>query len=275
MGPASGRALHIGLNRVDPDHYGGWDGALAGCEPDARDMKALAESKGFTSTILLTDEARSDVVLGEIADAAESLGPGDIFFLTYSGHGGQVPDGNGNDEADKQDETWVLFDRQVIDDELFALWGSFAAGVRIVVLSDSCHSGSVVRDMFYEASPANADNGAKFKYIPRKYQDMTNESHKDEYDAIQERCTHGDQVGIGAMLLLISGCQDNQYSRDGELNGLFTQTLKEVWDDGKFPGSYRTLHKEIVDRMPSDQTPNYYRLGSIDTVFEQQSPFTI
>lgn len=275
MGPASGRALHIGLNRVDPDHYDGWDGALAGCEPDARDMKDLAESKGFTSTILLNDEARSDVVLGEIADVAESLGPGDIFFLTYSGHGGQVPDGNGNDEADKQDETWVLFDRQVVDDELFALWGSFAAGVRIVVLSDSCHSGSVVRQAFYKKSPANEVAGATFKYLPRKVQDATYEKHKDEYDAIQDRNPHGDTVGIGAMLLLISGCQDNQFSRDGAENGLFTQTLKEVWDSGGFPGGYRTFHKEIVDRMPSDQTPNYYRLGVIDPVFEHQSPFTI
>ncbi|HEX5936595.1 MAG TPA: caspase family protein [Actinomycetota bacterium] len=275
MRSTGGRALHIGLNRVDPDHYGGWDGALAGCEPDAKDMQSIAEGKGFTSTVLLNEEARSDVVLREIADAAESLGPGDIFFLTYSGHGGQVPDLNGNDEADEQDETWVLFDRQVVDDELFALWGTFAAGVRIVVLSDSCHSGSVVRDMFYAASPANEEVGARFKALPRETQDATYEAHKDEYDEIQRRCTHGDMVGIGAMLLLISGCQDNQLSRDGDQNGLFTQTLKEVWDEGRFPGSYRTLHKEIVDRMPSDQTPNYYRLGTIDPVFEQQSPFTI
>jgi hypothetical protein len=275
MQAATGRALHIGLNSVDPEHYGGWVGTLAGCEFDANDMQSLAEGKGFETTVLLTDAARSEEVVRQIGEAAVSLGPGDIFFLTYSGHGGQVPDLNGDDAADRSDETWVLYDRQVVDDELFALWGKFATGVRIVVLSDSCHSGSVTRDMFYAASPANDEAGARFKGLPRDVQDKTYDEHKQMYDAIQHENPHGDLVGVGASVLLISGCQDNQLSRDGDRNGLFTQRLKDVWDDGKFPGSYRTFHREIVDKMPSDQTPNYFRVGVIDPVFEQESPFTI
>jgi metacaspase-1 len=53
----------------------------------------------------------------------------------------------------------------------------------------------------------------------------------------------------------------NQLSRDGERNGLFTQTLKEVWSDGSFSGPYPAFRNEIVDRMPSDQTPNFFRVG--------------
>ena len=34
---AKGISLNIGLNSVDPNHYGGWDGQLAGCENDAND----------------------------------------------------------------------------------------------------------------------------------------------------------------------------------------------------------------------------------------------
>lgn len=30
--PTKGLSLHLGLNRVDPAHYGGWDGALTACE---------------------------------------------------------------------------------------------------------------------------------------------------------------------------------------------------------------------------------------------------
>jgi hypothetical protein len=41
------------------------------------------------------------------------------------------------------DETWVCYDRQLIDDQLYELWGKFKASVRILVLSDSCHSGTV------------------------------------------------------------------------------------------------------------------------------------
>ena len=83
--------------------------------------------------------------------AAKTLQGGDLFFLTYSGHGGQVPDVNG-DEADKKDETWCLYDGQLIDDELYFELSKFAAGVRILVLSDSCHSGTVTREAIFAAA---------------------------------------------------------------------------------------------------------------------------
>ena len=37
-----GMSLHVGLNRVNPNHYDGWDGELAACEFDAKDMAKLA-----------------------------------------------------------------------------------------------------------------------------------------------------------------------------------------------------------------------------------------
>ena len=47
----------------------------------------------------------------------------------------------GNDfEPDGFDETGCLYDGELIDDELYAALANFAAGVRIFVLSDSCHS---------------------------------------------------------------------------------------------------------------------------------------
>ena len=39
-GSGQALALHVGLNLVDPKAYGGWDGPLAACEFDARDMAA-------------------------------------------------------------------------------------------------------------------------------------------------------------------------------------------------------------------------------------------
>jgi hypothetical protein len=50
-------------------------------------------------------------------------------------------------EEDQLSETWVCWDRQLIDNELYALWGSFQPGVRILVISDSCHSGTVTREL--------------------------------------------------------------------------------------------------------------------------------
>ena len=48
---------------------------------------------------------------------------------------------------------------------------------------------------------------------------------------------------IKASALLISGCQDNQYSMDGERNGLFTSNLLAVWKDGKYSRNYRNFHR--------------------------------
>ena len=131
---AKGYVLSIGLNEVDPEHYAGWSGELIACEADARDMMGIADAQGFKGTMLLSRGATRKSVITGISSAAAKLKKGDIFLLTYSGHGGQVPDTNG-DESDAQDETWCLYDGQMIDDELDALLAKFAAGVRILVFS--------------------------------------------------------------------------------------------------------------------------------------------
>lgn len=140
-------SLHIGVDRVDPAKYGGWDGALNGCENDARTMTAIAAAEGFTTSQLFTAQATTVNVLAAIADVALRLTSGGTFLLSYAGHGGQVPDRNADGEADQQDETWVLYDRQLLDDELEQAFAAFAPGVSIVMLSDSCHSGTVHRGM--------------------------------------------------------------------------------------------------------------------------------
>ena len=138
--------LHIGLNSVDPKCYGGWSGKLSSCENDARDMAAITSSLKFENSILLTHQATVDDVVGGIRSVSKRLRSGDFFCISFAGHGGQVIDINDEEEEeDGKDETWCLFDRQLLDDELNFLFAEFAAGVRILVFSDSCHSGTVTR----------------------------------------------------------------------------------------------------------------------------------
>ncbi len=148
-----GRSLHIGLNHVDTAAYqaSGWTiPDLSGCINDATAMQMLAANQGFITQILTDERAISSEVIRLIASYANELESGDIFFLTFSGHGGQEPDVNG-DEDDGLDETWVLWDRMLIDDELFSMFGQFRPNVRIIMLSDSCHSGTVARMVMYKA----------------------------------------------------------------------------------------------------------------------------
>lgn len=280
---ATGRSIHIGLNSVDPDHYDGWDGGLTACEFDANDMQKLAQSRGFESSKLLTHEATADAVTAEIEKAAQELSSGDFLFVTYSGHGGQVPDKNGEGETDRSDETWVLYDRELVDDELFALWAKFQPGVRIFVLSDSCHSGTVLRK-FDDKEPVpnplakreTADaQSPRLRALPLDVQVNTYRAHQDEYDAIQEAVPSSSTANVQATALLISGCQDDQTSQDGMANGLFTGTLLEVWDGGNWSGDYRSFHQAIIEKMPGDQQPNYMTVGTANADFEGQDPLKL
>ncbi|MBL1098859.1 caspase family protein [Streptomyces coffeae] len=283
---ATGISLHIGLNQVDPAAYDGWSGELNACEQDATDMAGLADHAGFDVTDpLITSEATSEAVTSALEAAAGRLADGDILFLTYSGHGGQVPDLNHDETGDRLDETWVLYDRQVVDDELFGLFGKFAKGVRIWMLSDSCHSGTVARQLPEVLSPRELDRrfntddpdeiGRKIRAMPETVQSTVYRRDREFYDRIQKAHTAKDLVKIEASVLEISGCQDNQTSSDGVINGLFTGTLLEVWRGGAFAGSYRGLHREIVKRMPPDQTPNLFLAGARNPAFARQRPFTI
>ncbi|HEY0078786.1 MAG TPA: caspase family protein [Pyrinomonadaceae bacterium] len=276
-----GLSLHIGLNHVDPSHYDGWDGALAGCIPDAEAMTSLAKKQKFKPTRLLNEQATASAVMGAISEAAQKLKVGDIFFLTYAGHGSQVPDKNG-DEKDDYDETWVLYDRQLVDDELYSLWSQFAPGVRILVVSDSCHSGTMTRAILYQqlnnsplAHGTLADPTRGTRAMPEDARKRTYKKNKALYDGIQQAFRSGDKVNVSASVLLISGCQDNQLSSDGDKNGLFTQTMLQVWNKGQFKGRYRKFYQEIAQRMPPWQSPNFYRAGLTNPQFEAQNPFTV
>jgi hypothetical protein len=277
---AKGRALTIGLNAVDPRHYQGWAGELNACEADAQDMAEIAKSKKFGVKKLLTRAATRAQVTGEITKAAKALKKGDIFLMSYSGHGGQLPDLN-SDEPDAQDETWCLYDGELVDDELYACLGRFKGGVRVLVFSDSCHSGTVVKMAYYQGTttargPALGSQVVRYRFMPPDVALRTYRMNRGFYDKILKDTKIKDSIeAVKASILLISGCQDNQLSADGDFNGLFTSQLLRVWKDGSFKGNYKKFHREIMRRMPPDQTPNYFRAGAIDKKFEAQTPFTV
>ncbi len=283
--PARPRALslHLGLNTVGAAHYEGWEGPLAACENDARDLAALARKQGYAPTVLLTKKGTRAALLKGLRSAARALKAGDCFLLSFSGHGGQVPDTN-RDEPDRQDETWCLWDGQLIDDELYFELSRFARGVRVVVLSDSCHSGSVTRARVPPPPPP----GQRPRLMPDAVAARVYAAHQARYDdwqaavsraAAAARVDDPDaalaQVAVSGpsaqaltltgpfrpAVLLVSGCQDNQFSMDGEHNGAFTEQLLRTWNHGRFRGSWAQLHAQVRAAMPPSQSPNLFVLG--------------
>jgi hypothetical protein len=254
-------------------------------------MAGIARAKGMQIATLLTRSATRANVLKAIRRAAKKLKSGDLFFLTYSGHGGQVRDRT-SDEEDGMDETWCLYDGELIDDELYFELSRFAAGVRVLVLSDSCHSGTAVR----LAPPAaeDAHGRPRSRMMPLAIARQVYEKHKAFYDALQmsvakragkqpsaERALTAGSSRLAAIAgrfkpaaILISGCQDNQTSMDGVRNGAFTEQLLRVWSDGAFKKNYARFHAAIRQRLPSSQSPNLFTLGRVARFLAQQ-PFTV
>jgi len=329
-----GMALTVGLNGVNPKQYAGWNGRLLAAENDANDLAAIAKSRGFSTTVLLTGRATRKGVIDEIKRAAASMQPGDSFIFTYSGHGGQIRDQNGDETDDQMDETMCLYDGELIDDELAALWTLFPAGAKILVLADCCHSGTLTKcrayAQFVRESPleiAGADSFAdRFqatfftagdagkndeRAVEESLQLKTWElargespmrrilsqllesaspvrlmhpliaeavlhEHREFYDALGKNTPSQktSEKRIQATVLLISACQDNQLALDGQANGLFTGTLKSVWNNGQFAGTYPAFFQAIVRQMPPYQPPNYKVIGPSNPTFEAQTPFS-
>jgi metacaspase-1 len=285
-----GLSLHIGLNRVDDRHYrktifegDGWDGALRGCEADALAMQTIAERQGFVSKLLLTTEATRENVKAHIRSAAQQLESGDFFFITYSGHGSQVLDTSGDENffpsspgrpGDRIDETWCLYDAQLLDDELHDLWAHFQHGVRILLFSDSCHSGTVSRGD--EEVNITLSEGIAFRFAPKSVLSATYKVHKDFYDSLQAQALRQE---IKARILLFSGCQDHELSIEDQLaeppGGLFTKRIIGIWEPGKF-NDYRSLFQSLEAEMYEDQqTPNFLVFGSSEVDFEGLRPLEL
>jgi hypothetical protein len=278
---AKGICLALGLNVVNtgsPAYQGASVPTLQGCVNDAVAVAdALRRLPGFDPpTVLTNDQATHDALLARIDAAAKVVAPGDLFVLHYSGHGmkgGYGP--TGQPDPDANATSWILYDRPLSHAELYARWGSFARGVRILVLSDSCHSGAAIRSLGVGGGYAERglDRFARLQVLRNL------------------RGVEAPRVNAStpsAALLLISGCQVEETSLDttdsrGKPHGLFSSTLLDVWNNGGFTGDYVTFHHQVAQQTNArsrqldrshPQNPNFFPLGDpVDTaIFSLSSP---
>ncbi|MDM8558527.1 caspase family protein [Candidatus Parabeggiatoa sp. HSG14] len=102
--------------------------------------------------VLLDNQATRATFFKAWQDMLKHAKPGDTLILSFSGHGGQKPDGDPIDEKDHKDETLLFHDFNVYDsskgyitdDEIYGLFQE-ADAYKIVFLVDACHSSGMVR----------------------------------------------------------------------------------------------------------------------------------
>lgn len=271
-------SVHIAVNTVDTSAYPERFKPLLGCIKDAEAMAALAITEGFVPTPLHGPGATADAVLRGLERQATILQPGDLLLVSYSGHGSFRPDREA-DEEDGYDETWVLYDRQLLDDELWFAWSKFRPGVRVFVSCDSCHSGTVIRQpalaAVLERVPPVLDGPERLRRsrrLPRDARHRDFEARQGLYQEVAGRTPSRDDVKVEATVLLFAACHDDEDAREDDDGGVFTKALLDAWKTETIR-DYREFFNAIVKRV-SGQSPNLLPLGREDPAFERQRPFT-
>ena len=249
--------LFVGINA-----YEGGINPLKGCVNDAKGMRDAMTSKfGFKAadTTLLTDAAATrEAILTNLNKYATLAGPGDIVVFHYSGHGTLFPDAY----SEEQDETKliymeapndagqmeVIYERGkydsaivpvdarlktsgkpwrnlILDDELYAIFGGITRkGAQVVLLSDSCHSGTIDRAKKSEARRRAESLATVFGV--RRFSELDLEK------PTSTRATRTPPPAKG-LYLAMTGSKDDEFSLDASFGGvpmgLFTSTfLTEV-----------------------------------------------
>lgn len=131
------------------------------CLDGAADRMAQLLTAGFgfhsNDIVIVKDlDATRARLEKELLAMAERAGPDDVVLFYYTGHGGQVPDLDG-DEADGWDEVLVTADKRppllttkdhlnlyLTDDRLSQILSKFKTK-NVTLIFDSCHSGTMTR----------------------------------------------------------------------------------------------------------------------------------
>ena len=251
---------------------------MPAAEKDVDTMESIARKQGFVTRTLKTEKATRENVIAEFGAAASELDTGDFFLVTFSGHGDWVKDISG-DEEDQRDDTWCLYNGYFLDDELNVLLAAFKPGCRVLVLSDSCHSGTMLKGGKDEKDEAQEmeDEFVYSRAMPRRVSFESYENHFQYYADLQLALPQP-RPEIVASVRLISGCQEDEESFGSKETGRFTEAVKNVFADGSFHGNYKQFHAAIVKEISkagNPQTPGHTVVGVPDKSYDNQRPFKI
>lgn len=271
-------SLHLGVTFVDPNHYGHALHPLPCCKTDAEKMYQLLGLFGYDERVLfIDDDATTTNLKNQLEKWSTELQAGDQLVLTYSGHGSQIQDLN-FDEESGADQTWCLFDRQLIDDELPYIWRQFREGVRIFLLLDSCHSGTASKEFpeFGAAAPTAeplVDQWSKLVPFPIQ-KEVQEKNWVNVYAEIAERVSAPvPEEDIKASILQISACQDEEVARAGSFLSVFTSKIFQSLATHPNLENYETLYKHVKQLSPATQNPNSLAQGQNLSFFQQHRPF--
>jgi len=230
--------------------YPGSANDLRGCLNDQTDLikKLNKDFPGFIIHKFADSQAKRSTFIDEVKNAIQSLVPGDVLLIHYSGHGTQVYDKNG-DEADGYDEAICLYDGNVIDDDIGDALTGIPEGAIVVIMLDSCFSGTATRAM-------NIKHPKKNRFMPNP--DLPRREKK------RIRFQKSEMKWI-----VFSGCGENQTSADAYINGRYNGAFSYFAIKTLEPGiSYSLWITRINGYLPSSNYDQIPTLEGKESLFD-------
>jgi len=144
-------ALLVGIDAYTKSGERPWE-PLQGARNDVAGMRQWLETQDFDVLELVDDAATRDAVVSAFEQHLGQAGADDLALFYFAGHGARQADTSG-DETDELDEVLALYGsagpcddvHTLRDDELGELIEGLSTQ-RVVVVVDSCFSGSITRD---------------------------------------------------------------------------------------------------------------------------------
>lgn len=239
------RSVHVGIN-----DYPGAGQDLAGCLNDASDWESYCCSRGFSDRTLITNSAATGTKILEAMEwVIEGLVPGKTSVFTYSGHGCQVPDADG-DETDGYDEALCAHDftwnnpETLTDDVVFRVFSKAPPGSTIVFVADCCHSGTLHRGIGYVPRRISRVGEAAALRVPER---------RNGVRSIRDRTKDS------SSLIVLSACSSQELaydtSRRGRPCGAFTRSLLDSLAEKGDGITYGDLIKTAQSKITEPQHP--------------------
>lgn len=281
----TGRSLHIGVNRLSEGVYGALE-PLKGCVNDAELWATIAGERGYQTQRLIDEAATREAVGKALEEIARSTRPGDIFLLTYSGHGNTATDVDGDEGEGRYDSTWCLHDGELTDDAFVQYWQQFPAGARVVMISDSCHSGSIVAASNPLRSSSAAAGLGMSRRLPPKAERKLAVDRSRKRQGNRTTVTPGvtgrgegrqSDGSVQASIRLISACADEELAYEtagSRVHGALTKALTDAVTVG-FDGTFDDLAPLLIEQLGAVQTPGQMSIGRRDAAFDLQAVLSI
>ena len=200
---------------------------LRGCVADVQDMYNLLTNvyhlKQKNIRVLTDQRATKNAIISNLQWLIDSSSKNDEAIYYHSGHGTQIRDVNGDELTDQLDECLVTYDFNwhdaLTDDVIHNLFKKLKRGAFLSMVCDTCHSGSMTRGFAHPGYNRTPKTITPPFDIQCRMDDRLSVNHMGRSDKKPDTQRH----------ILLSGCQDNQFSQEaligGQIRGALTYFL--------------------------------------------------